>query len=191
MAADVIAAPSPVKTIRLTDAQAKTLMGRGCTRAQVDRCDTIAEKDRLFHYYMNRVTNKQREFLQQHGFTDDEYFSNPLGDRMVAMLMMKLPATDDQMTYLKDVYKRDAITTPIPENLSRAGATKELDRLEMARPRLEWQEKKLRQCGIPSSEWPTNYWDCKAMYEARARPTPDSFDTPEPKARRMTTGTPL
>ena len=139
----------------------------------------------------DRVTNKQREFLQQHGFTDDEYFSNPLGDQMVAMLMMKLPATDDQMTYLKDVYKRDAITTPIPENLSRAGATKELDRLEMARPRLEWQEKKLRQCGIPSSEWPTNYWDCKAMYEARARPTPDSFDTLEPKARRMTTGTPL
>ena len=157
------------------------LKQRQCPDDVIEQCSSFEEQDVLFDAYVYGVTVEQRQVLIDNGYDNIKYWKKPLGQKLVDMIMQSIPATARQVNAIKAAKAKAGDTTPIPNKLSRSGASVEITRLHNLRKREAWQEDALKALGIARNCWPTNFWEAKAMIDRRKAEPPE---TPQKKRAR-------
>jgi len=107
--------------------------------------------DELFRVYKNMPTQPQIEWLVDRGviqLPDKKDKANA----MIARLKRELPATVDQMDFIKILWGQHQKTTPVPNDLTEDTASALITQLKKTRPTTEAQRSQLRAFGVAEAD---------------------------------------
>ena len=140
----------------ITETQHVLLRSMGAPEEEIRRASTQQDVDDLFDKYANRPTPAQIEYLRKRGVSDAEVFAIRNRDTatvLISRMKAASPATPEQVRYIRRIYARDKITTPIPPDLREGEASRLITQLKTERPttfrQRRWLEHHMPATAIP------------------------------------------
>jgi hypothetical protein len=123
----------------------------GCPDAKIVACKSNKEVDDLFKAYKNIPTQWQIDWLRGKGVSVLPE-SKDAARAIITRLRKELPASDDQMDYIKVLWLQHQKTSPLPSNVTDFNASGLIGHLKRTRPITEGQRTQLRAFGMTEAE---------------------------------------
>ena len=141
--------PPPVTRPRFqaTVKQREFLIKLGCAAKDIDACTCKKDVDELFDIYKNIPTQLQIDYLTERGVVQIPGKKDK-AQAIVARLKKELPATVDQMDFIKILWRQHNKTTPVPDDLTEERASALITELKRTRPTSDAQRTQLRAFGL-------------------------------------------
>jgi len=144
----------------MTENQRIALRSMGASENELNMAVTEQAVDDLFFNYGNRPTQTQIDYLRGRGVSDAEVFGIPNRDTatvLIGKIKATRPATSSQVRYLRRLYARDRITSPLPPDLREGEASRLITRIQAERPTTDRQRALLLSYGVPDERIPNLY----------------------------------
>lgn len=135
----------------VTENQRIALRAMGAPEHEINAASTVQAVDDLFYNYGNKPSQRQIDYLRSHGVSDAEIYAIPNRDTatvLIARMKAANPATTSQVRYLRKLYARDRITTPLPPDLREGEASRLITSIQAERPTTQRQRALLRYYGV-------------------------------------------
>lgn len=152
----------------VTENQRIALRAMGAPEHEINAAITVQAVDDLFYNYGNKPSQRQINYLRSRGVSDAEIYAIPNRDTatvLIARMKAASPATTSQVRYLRKLYARDRITTPLPPDLREGEATRLITTIQAERPTTQRQRAHLRFYGVSGDNVPKLFADAKVAID--------------------------